>query len=88
MKIRYAVGIVIAIVLTTHFAAGSLIDLLEKPEMQSAVIRQEAPPSAIHSTLDSERNFEQKKSIFSTTTLTVLFAAVLGIVAFRNNRNS
>ena len=88
MKIRYVIGIVIVIVLTTHFAAGSLIDLLEKPEMHGVVIQQEAPPSAIQSALDSGRNFEQKKSIFSTPTLTLLFAAILGIVAFRKNRNS
>jgi hypothetical protein len=88
MRIRYIIGIVIAIVLTTHFAAGSLIDLLDKPEMQGAVIQQEAPASAIHGTLDSAGNIEQEKSIFSMPTLTVLFAAVLGIVAFRRNRKS
>lgn len=89
MRIRYILGIIIVVVLTTHFATGSLIEPLDQPQMRTTVIHQEAPPSsAIHGTLDPARKIEKEKSIFSMSTLTVLFAAVLGIVAFRKNRNS
>ena len=88
MNIRYVIGIVVIIIITTHFVAAGLAGSQSQVAEQNHIIEKVISSDEIQNTLGSEDQFEQDKSIFSKTNILSLIVAVIGIVAFRRNTYS
>lgn len=88
MKIQRMITMVAFIILLIHLTAGGLVGFQSPGSAQNLDIEKIIPSEIIQNTLASGEQFEQNRSIFSTTTIISLIVAVMGIVAFRRNTYS
>ena len=83
MKTIRIIKTIIVIAIALFFVGNGIIGFQSVGHAQKLTIEKAIPASVMQYTLEPVHQFQQNKSIFSTTTLISLIVAIIGIVAFR-----
>ena len=83
MKTIRIIKTIIVIAIALYFVGSGITGFQSVGHAQKLTIEKAIPANMMQHTLEPVNQFQQSKSIFSTTTIILLIVAIIGIVAFR-----